>query len=270
MRKIHQGIIGLFLISTSLNGLAAEIRVAFGKDSAPFVFKEGGGLEIDIIEAALKKQGHSLKPVYLKTENFKNALRLNRVDAISNMKLDHTDKQNPSLFFSDDYMFFKNYIITKTNSPCTVKSIESLTECHVGAWVGAPQHLKGKWRSYFNNTAFKLNKNYFEFTDQNAQVKMFLQDRLDALMIDENIFKYQYNNLKSQFNEPMTFTHHDLFDEPNRTNLVFTNEQLRNDFNKGLKALKRSGEYEQFFIKYLGKASPFSKPKTARKHSIQK
>lgn len=258
MHSAHKYILGLLFTLFSSYGLATDVRVAFGEDSAPFVLKGGGGLEVDIVRKALKKQGLTLVPIYLKTKHFKTALRLNRVDAISNMKRGDSGQASPHKFFmSDEYIHFKNYIVTKADSSCSVINMLSLTKCNVGAWVDARHQLEGKWQDYFSNSSTVLNKNYFEFSDQNAQIKMLMKDHIDALIIDENIFKYQYNILKKQFKDPMTFTHHKLFDNLNSLGLAFSNEQLRDDFNKGLKQLKKYGEYDQIFVKYLGKASPF-------------
>lgn len=262
------GMLVWLLLMLSTYAHADEVRVGFAQKRAPFVLQQGGGLEVDIVRAALEQRGHTLVPIYFKDANLKNALRMGRVDAISNIKDNSIKQSGLPLFLSEYYVFFKNYVITKSNSSCDVTTPQSLTQCTVAAWTDARHHLKGQWRAYFDDPKVQLNKNYYEFNNPSAQIKWLIQGRVDALLIDKHIFKFEYkNNYRIKGKTPLTFKHYNLFEHDNHISLGFTQETLRNDFNEGLKALKSSPAYGAIFTHYLGQdAEPHPKADTDGKH----
>lgn len=242
----------LLLVISSAT-FAADVSVGFTTNREPFVNKDGSGLEVTLVRTALAHAGHTMTPIYFKGKNLKSALIVDRVDAIANMKKAQFKDYAGIAFLSDPYISFENIVVTKKGSNCKVSIPASLAKCKVAAWSSANTHLQGKWRSYFDNPAVELNKNYFEFSDQYAQVKLLLQDRVDALLIDKNIFRYQYNLMMKKSIKKLNFEfeHHDLFDSRTQIRLAFSGQKLRDDFNKGLKVLKSSGKYDALLLQYL-------------------
>lgn len=266
----HLKVILLLLMSNA--SFAADVSVGFTMNREPFVHKNGGGLEVALVRAALALSGHNLKPVYFKTKNLQQALDVSRVDAVSNMKQNQLEQFKGKAFLSNPFVSFNNYVVTKKDSTCLVSTPASLAKCKLAAWSGAHMHLQGKWRDYFDNPAVKMNKNYFELSDQNAQVKLLLQDRVDALLIDKSIFRYQYNSTLHPSKKALYFEYHRLFDSQNQLSLAFSDQKLRDDFNKGLKALKSSGEYDVIVSRELGEtdnqtASTMPLPSHERQHT---
>ena len=67
-------------------------------------------------------------------------------------------------------------------------------------------------------------------------------------MIDANIFSYW---VKVHGVSPKVFDYHAIFG--GRTSFVvgFVSARIRDDFNEGLRAIKKSGAYEEIFCKYI-------------------
>ena len=111
------------------------------------------------------------------------------------------------------------------------------------AWQGATKDLGPA----FEKAVSKADL-YREIADQGKQVLLFLKGRVDVAVIDGNIFDYW---AKVHGESSSTFEYHAIFGD--RTSFVvgFVSAEIRDDFNEGLRAIKKSGAYEAIFCKYI-------------------
>jgi len=70
---------------------------------------------------------------------------------------------------------------------------------------------------------------------------------------DINIFKYFSAQVKGQVDTSQEVAFHKIFTPNNAktNNAVFVDAQIRDDFNAGLKQLKKSGRYQEIIKKYI-------------------
>ncbi|WP_051548116.1 transporter substrate-binding domain-containing protein [Sneathiella glossodoripedis] len=81
------------------------------------------------------------------------------------------------------------------------------------------------------------NKNYREVADQVTQNKLLMTGRTEAVVGDIRIFKYYNKQIEGQV-ELKEVTFHQVF-EPTNYHVAFKDASLRDDFNAGLKEIKR-------------------------------
>jgi len=92
---------------------------------------------------------------------------------------------------------------------------------------------------------------YGETFDQFTQVKMLFLERVEVIQMDANIFAYY----RAKLIESVEIDYSQKVDRfalvgssPN--GFLFKSEKLRDDFNKQLRNLKASGEYQKIIARY--------------------
>lgn len=80
---------------------------------------------------------------------------------------------------------------------------------------------------------------------------MFLNGRIQAIVLDETIYKYYKSMLTSQNKVPKNIEEN-IFDffEPTKYRVIFKDEKIQKDFDEGIKHLKNNGRYEEIYKEY--------------------
>ncbi len=245
------------LVSVSIftQSFAEELKVGFSFAKPPFIFakrpfekrfydvnNEGLGLEIDIFKAALTVKGsHTLKPVYMPYDQLTYELNDGKIDAAATVRAELAER-----FYSEEFVYFHNFAITKSEKNISITGLNDLKGKSIVAWQGAKFDL-GK---SFENVV-KDNPKYIEKADQKIQVGMFLNDRVEVLVIDQNIFKWWQKVLTEPDDTPAPVTYHDLFPEKTGFLVGFLSEKIRDDFNEGLAQIKQDGTYDKIISGYV-------------------
>jgi polar amino acid transport system substrate-binding protein len=234
----------LFLNISPIN--SAEIKMSFGGEIPPYTFpKTNSGIELEVIGAALAYKGHILKPSYhiLKQvpEVFKNKI----VDAAMTDLGEDLSKEGA--YYGNPAVWYDNVIISLKENNLSIKKPEDLGGLIITSFQGAVKRYP-KWLK-----PVKAEYNYFEQNNQQLQVLVLHKERVDLILSDINIYKYNVNKLKKEKNfiaKPIKIHH---FIKVNLMNYrpVFRNKEIRDDFNEGLKYIKETGLYQKIYDKYL-------------------
>lgn len=218
---------------------AAELTVAFAIAKPPFVHAtrtgpagpdDTGGIEPDIMKAALAPRGHSFQAVYSTYDELTALVLDGRADAAATVR-----PENPALFYSNEFISFHNVAVTRADGPAPA-AIADLAALTMVAWEGATKDLGPA----FAEAAGK-SPNYAEMGDQKAQVAAFLDGRFQALIIDGTIFRYWKKVLGGKASD---FRFHALFGGHTPFVVGFADETIRDDFNAGLKEIRQNGVYD--------------------------
>ena len=101
----------------------------------------------------------------------------------------------------------------------------------------------------------KKNDGYKEISNQESQVALLFKQRVDLILIDQNIFYFWRNSL-TNVDTSQALTFHDLsaiskiqVESPTKT--VFKDKYLKEQFNDGLRQLKDSGTFQAIINKNL-------------------
>ncbi len=95
------------------------------------------------------------------------------------------------------------------------------------------------------------NPKYKEKPEQSIQVFWLFTGRTDVVVADKKIFKYHRMLAanKGQFSVTEPVTYHPIFSS-SPIHGIFQNKEMRDEFNKGLAQLKKSGRYDEIINNY--------------------
>lgn len=229
---------------------AKEINFAFSYDIPPFVMEKGtSGLEIEIVREALKHNGHTFTVLQCSYKRLQIAVkRMESVDAAAAVRKTEDD----GTYYSDNFVLFKNYAITKKSSGITLNNISDLKGKRIVAWQNAHRDLGEEFASLFSPDVKAPHiKRYQEIPVQKKQVWMFWLGKQDVIVIDESIFLWFTKQLSLETTIGDEPVYHEIFQIPTEFQVNFNSEKIRDDFNEGLIHIRQNGVYQQIHDKYL-------------------
>jgi len=226
---------------------AKELVIAFSHDIPPFVTDNGkGGLEIEIVAEALKHKGHTFTAIQRSYKELGVAVAQTGIDAAAGVR--ETDDKT---FYSDYFIVFKNFAITKKKSGITIEKIQDLKGKSIVTWENAHRDLGKEFESLFSPAAGESRAGrYLEHPVQERQVEMFWRDEAEAIIIDELIFKWFTKKLREKAAATGEVVYHDIFPGKTEFQLNFRDREMRDDFNEGLRHIREKGIYRKIVGKY--------------------
>ncbi len=237
-----------FFVLWSSTGIVhgADVLMAFGEKIAPYCFPAtNSGIELEVIGEALAYRGHKLIPRYYPFARLPLAYRQGHVDAImTDLGEDLTAAEG---YYGDPAVWYDNVFITLKARNIRIEKPEDLNELSVLSFQGALKRYP-KWLGPVNDS-----KNYYEMNDQKLQVLTLDRGRFDVVLSDRNIFRYYSAKMQKEegFTLKPTQEHEFVSLDLKDYRPVFRQKNIRDDFNTGLKHLKKSGRYQAIYEKYL-------------------
>ncbi|MBN7819731.1 substrate-binding periplasmic protein [Bowmanella yangjiangensis] len=235
--------ISLIFVFVGLNEAnAAEIKIAASLTIPPYILAESkSGMEVEIVREALLQSSHSMELSFVPLKRVYESIREGKVDAgMTLMKSDeHSD-----LYFSESHISYQNVAISLQKNDFKIDSVSDLKGKTVMAFQNATKYL-GK---EFDLVASDKSK-YSEKANQDVQIAMLFSGKVDVIVLDINIFK-SLRKQESRVDTSADIVVHELFPR-NDMRVAFRDENLRNDFDLGLKKIKETKSYEQIISKYV-------------------
>lgn len=219
-----------------------ELTIAFGKDKPPFVYgEEARGLEIDIVREALKFKGYTIKVVHAPNLRLQVAIKAMKVDGSATVRT-----AQDGTYYSDNYIGFENYAITKKMDHLTINKVADLKGKTLVAWQNAYRDLGPAFEALFNpEVKAAYRQKYSELASQRDQNIQFWRGGAQVIIVDKTIFLWYRKILANSVDTTPEVVFHDIF--PTRTyfQVAFKEQQVRDDFNAGLRQLRSNGIYQQ-------------------------
>jgi polar amino acid transport system substrate-binding protein len=240
------GVMFMFVLSPKLQ--AAELTIAFSVDTPPYAMeKANSGIEIEIVRAALKHKGHSFKVRQMSYRQLDDAVTEKGMDAAATVL-----KKDDGTYYSENYIIFKNYAITRKSSGIKIDRVAVLKGKSIVAWENAYKDLGPEFESLFSPTVeLPYRKKYREIADQAKQVEMFWKKEAEVIVIDKSVMLWFTKQLGEKVGTPEELVYHKIFPEKTEFRIGFKNKQIRDDFNAGLKQIRENGVYQKIYDKYL-------------------
>jgi len=94
----------------------------FSRTTPPFVFKDDSGITVDIFKEALRRRGHTVKPIFVNIARGVEMFKEGIVDANSLVQED----MGMDAFYSKDFIEYKNIVISRKNSNIEINSIKDI------------------------------------------------------------------------------------------------------------------------------------------------
>lgn len=226
---------------------AREVQMAFGEKIPPYCIPESdSGIELDIMREALAMRGHVLKPRYTSFARIPVMFESGQVDAA--MTDAGTNLSSAGGHYGDPAVIYDNVLISLKQRALQIKQPADLAGLSVLSFVGAVNRYPD-WL-----TQVKKNGHYSELNDQSRQVLMLSRGRVDLVLSDRYIFRYFSRLLqqKEGFTPPVIEEHRFVKLNPQDYRPIFRDPAIRDDFNAGLRQLKKSGRFDEIYRHYVG------------------
>jgi polar amino acid transport system substrate-binding protein len=243
-RFIYAVLASIFVVAfVSSPSLATpkELTLAVGLAIPPYnIPKTESGIELDIVREALKNKGYTIKPKYVPFARVKRALEDQEVDGALTINQD----SGIEAFYSDEHIVCENVVISLKESNFNIKDVNGLKGKSVLAFQDATLYLGKDFASMA-----KENREYRELPKQQLQINLLYSNRVDTIVLDKDIFYYhRQRNDMVDISQPIDIWH--IF-PPTPFSVAFVDEKVRNDFNEGLKQLRKTGRYDEIWEKYI-------------------
>ena len=160
-------------------------------------------------------------------------------------------KDSSKIHYSDVFVYFDNYAVTKKSRKIRIDSMKDLKGKTLVSWHNAPVDLDDKdfMRMYKDND-FSLK----EMPKQNMQVKAFLSDRFEVIIIDKKILHYLSKKIQKELNLPnkdLEFDYNKVFSKHTGLYSGFSSSELRDKFNQALDSMRKDGTYDKIVESFL-------------------
>lgn len=220
-----------------------DIKIVFSQYTPPYVFENGNGIVIDIVRAALEPAGYKLVPVYVPIGRAYKMFADKQVDGTAIINEESGLKAN----YSVDFMQYHNYAFALKSKKMGIKGLSDLKGKNIIAFQEANKFLGEEFGRVVSG-----NPNYKELALQESQTLMLLLDRTDLAVMDESIFRFYREKLISEGKVPRS-TEVDSFNifPPTPYKTAFVDTKVRDDFNKGLETIRKDGQYDAIYRKYI-------------------
>ena len=243
----------LFLVFCVMSGpvSAAELKIIFSKYTPPYVFEDGSGIVVDIVRTALEAGGHKIKPAYVPIERGFKMFAEKQVDGTTIIQ----ESSGLKAEYSEDFMQYHNRAFALKSRNLAIRSVADLRDKAVVAFQNADKYLGGDF-----GRAVAGNRQYKEMAQQEAQTQMLLLGRIDVAVMDESIFRYYRHKLiaERKTEQALEYVGYDIF-PPTPYKAAFIERRVRDDFNKGIAAMRKDGRYDAIYRKYTERYFPVRK-----------
>lgn len=230
----------LFLNSTakaqSTNPVVLEVLV--GVDRPPYVLeKMTTGFELELLDKVFVQMGFQLDYLFVPNSRTPQFIKRRAFDVVTTVNEDFgTDKQH----HTKPYIIYHNYVVSLAANNLTIDTIVDLAELRIGAFQAASLVLGEAFRKVTDK-----NNSYLEIASQLTKIEMLYKGRLDAIIIDKNLFNY----LSNKHGHKAKVRFHNLF-EQTEYSLWMKNKELIPIFNRTFETFKMTETYRQLKTDY--------------------
>lgn len=210
--------------------------------------KTNSGIELDILKAVLEGEGYCVVPKYLSFALAYQLFDRGEIDGVINARAGVAKGG----YLSQPVVTFQNVAVSlkSKNFPEQI-NMDFLNGRSVVAFQKAKALLGPEFQAMAD-----ANPRYREVAKQSLQLNLLFVREADFIVMDRSIFGYYWvqaledksmAKFKSRFKRPVDM--HVLF-PPSDYSFIFSEEKVRDDFDRGLQGMRDSGEYDRIFERY--------------------
>jgi len=228
------------LLSLSLRAPAGELVMASSSSSPPYIIpNQDSGIAVELIRAAFAPAGLDVRFIYAPNIRVEHELESRKVDGVYTVP----NEPGRNYFLSTPVLHYRNIAVTLASRSLHINEIADLQGLRVATFQNATRYLGPAFSAAVANST-----DYLEVSNQQSQVSMLFNGRVDVIVLEERIFEYFRSRLPPPANAtPVQI--HPLFPAAPR-HAGFATAALRDLFNQGLRALRESGEYDAIIAGY--------------------
>lgn len=235
------------------------IQLLAGLSKPPFVIAQTKqGMQIEIVEAAFSVNNYQVNFMHLPLSLHMGIYKRRRIDGLitlsdSDIKINSEAKINSDtelgLYLSKPYINYQNVVITLAKNNLHISKLSELSGKRIAAFQNSAIFLNSEY-----NNVVKDSNSYVELADQKSQLALLFTERVDAIVMDVNIFKYILLDLQKSEKSKSIYTEkvniHPLFEIKSYC-AGFKSKQLQELFDEGIMEIKATGQYQAIIDRYL-------------------
>jgi len=221
--------------------VADNLKIAASWAKPPYIIPQThSGFEIELITDLFKDLNHDVKFVYMPYDRAVEMLQSKQADVA--LTLNNSSGIAPE-YLSDVYVFYQNVALSLKSKKLNIEHLQDLSTYRVVGFQSASHVLGDEFAAAIEN-----NKLYIEIADQKRQLELLLNEQVDVIIIDINVFHYLSFELTGSDQFKKIAVH--PFFAPSRYSAGFKNLTLKKQFNQTLGKYVSSGRYEVLKAKY--------------------
>lgn len=243
-----------------LETVAAPLTVLVGQHKPPYIDLEhsngsdaeisqetiargvtASGFEIELLREIVKRMGHEAVFVHVPNARIRLQLEAGAGDIATLQPVYPAQPDETDLYFSEPYVRYQNVVVTRLADNLTLTQPSDLAKYSMVAFQGASVVL-GQAFSQMVRTASA----YRETVDQKAQADALLNGRVDAIVVDRNIFTHHHQHAS----QPVEVVMHELF-HSTLYRAAFRSVRLQQAFNRALLSVLLDHWYQQLQLRYF-------------------
>ena len=231
----------LLMLPVIFSVAADNLQIAASWAKPPYIIPQThSGFEIELITDVFNDLNREVNFVYMPYDQTIETLKRKKIDIA--LTLNNLSGTAPE-YLSDVYVFYQNVALSLKNKNLPIQQLQDLSKLRVVGFQSASNVLGAEFA-----VAIENNKMYIEIGDQRRQLELLLNDQVDVIIIDINVFHYLSIELtgSDQFEKVMV---HPFF-APSRYSAGFNDMKLKKQFNQTLGKYVSSGRYKALKAKY--------------------
>lgn len=232
----------LFCVFLVQGATARELRLITSSSIPPYVIVEGNkGIVTDIMREALALKGYSVHFNYSTNKRLKEELLSRRVDGAFNFP----EGSIAEFYYSDPIISYQNVVVGLKSKHFAVHKIGDLSNRSVVAFQNSALFLGPEYESMS-----RINPRHQEVSAQRSQLFMLFLGRTDLIVLELRIFYHYLQEIESLGGAQSPYIIYPIFPASPRY-AVFSKQNVRDDFNDGLKMLHKNGRYDAILKSYI-------------------
>jgi len=216
------------------------LSILVGMDKPPYIqMQDGAGFELELLKAVVSEMGYSSVFMHVPNARISYLLEQGNADIATLQGMQETSNQ---LTYSQPYIRYQNAVITLREHEHSINQPSDLSGLNIVAFQGASRVLGEEFAA-----SIEGSNRYTEVTNQRSQVDLLLLQRIDAAIMDINIFQY-YRRVAND-HQPIKL--HLLFPASDYR-CAFRDPLLQQQFDMALRAYQASSDYQRLQLEYFG------------------
>lgn len=232
--------LGLLLLAKSGLLEAAPLTVLVGQHKPPYINTANiSGYEVELLDEVVTRMGFEPVFIFVPNARIKSLLEQGAGDIAS---LQPISSDETGLFYSNPYIRYQNIAVSRANDELLISHSSDLGRYSILAFQNARNVLGADYTDMA-----KIAAEYLETVDQQAQLKMLLQQRVQVVVMDRNIF----NHYRLQHDNADEFTVHPIFSNT-LYRAAFRDATVQRAFDRALLSVMLDSWYLRLQRKYFG------------------
>lgn len=221
------------------------LTIVFGVFRPPYIFeKKDVGIDFDLAKATLEMAGYKVKSLHSPNNRAFREIEMGKVDGVIGLS---PLQDRPGIYYSKPIILYDNVVVTKRKKRFAIRSIDDLKNVRFLTFSNARNYLGPAYAEMVSTLKYDT-----DISNQEMQNRMFWQDKVDAIVLDLNVFRYYRSSLATEFDTSEEVDIHRVFTQhENERVAAFRDSKIRDDFDKALAELKANGQYQKVLDQYL-------------------